>query len=225
MISRYGWRGPLVALVLAGCGAEARPPAFDDLPPPPAAGQRGRIVFLGTSLTAGLGLDPDRAYPALIQQKLDAEGLRFEAVNAGVSGETSAGARRRIDWLLRQPAALLVIETGANDGLRGLEVDSLRSNIQAIIDRAKRQSPPPAIVLVGMRAPPNLGADYSRRFGRIYSELASENGLPLVPFLLDGVAGRPSLNQADMIHPNAEGQHRVAETVWDVLQPVLTRGR
>jgi acyl-CoA thioesterase-1 len=215
----------LVALVLAGCGAEGRTPAFDDLPPPPAAGQRGRIVFLGTSLTAGLGLDPDQAYPALIQRKLDAEGLRFEAVNAGVSGETSAGARRRIDWLLRQPAALLVIETGANDGLRGLEVDSLRSNIQAIIDQAKRQSPPPAIVLVGMRAPPNLGSSYSRRFGRIYSELAKENDLPLVPFLLDGVAGRPALNQADMIHPNAEGQRRIAETVWDVLQPLFTRGR
>jgi acyl-CoA thioesterase-1 len=118
-----------------------------------------------------------------------------------------------------------VIETGANDGLRGLEVDSLRSNIQAIIDQAKRQSPPPAIVLVGMRAPPNLGSSYSRRFGRIYSELAKENDLPLVPFLLDGVAGRPALNQADMIHPNAEGQRRIAETVWDVLQPLFTRGR
>jgi acyl-CoA thioesterase-1 len=215
----------LVALVLAGCVAEDRAPAYADLPPPPAAGQRARIVFLGTSLTAGLGLDPDQAYPALIQRKLDAEGLRFEAVNAGVSGETSAGARRRIDWLLRQPAALLVIETGANDGLRGLEVDSLRSNIQAIIDRAKRQSPPPAVLLVGMRAPPNLGSDYSRRFGRIYSELAGENQVPLVPFLLDGVAGRPSLNQADLIHPNAEGQRRIAETVWEVLEPLLKRGR
>lgn len=180
-------------------------------------------MFLGTSLTAGLGLDPEQAYPALIQRKLDAAGLPFEAVNAGVSGETSAGARRRIDWLLQEPAAVLVIETGANDGLRGLDVDSLRSNIQAIIDEAKRQSPKPAIVLVGMRAPPNLGFGYSRRFDRVYSELADENDLPLVPFLLDGVAGRAALNQSDMMHPTAEGQQRMAETVWGVLEPVLRR--
>jgi len=145
-------------------------------------------------------------------------------VNAGVSGETSAGARRRIEWLLRQPVAVVVIETGANDGLRGLEVDSLRSNIQAIIDEAERQSPKPAIVLVGMRAPPNLGAGYSRRFERVYPELAEENDLPIVPFLLEGVAGRPALNQADMIHPTAQGQQRMAETVWEVLEPLLKRG-
>jgi acyl-CoA thioesterase-1 len=181
-------------------------------------------VFLGTSLTAGLGLDPDQAYPALIQRRLDAGSLRFEALNAGVSGETSAGARRRIDWLLRQPASVLVIETGANDGLRGLEVDSLRANIQAMIDQARRQAPPPAIVLVGMRAPPNLGLSYARRFQRVYADLAKENDLPLVPFLLQGVAGRPALNQADMIHPTAEGQRRIAETVWEVLEPLLKRG-
>jgi len=224
MISRYGWRGLLVALLVAGCEPEDRAPALADAPPPPAAGERGRIVFLGTSLTAGLGLDPDQAFPALIQRKLDADGLRFEAVNAGVSGETSAGARRRVDWLLQQPAAVLVIETGANDGLRGLEVDSLRSNIQAMIDEAERQSPKPAVVLVGMRAPPNLGRAYSRRFERVYPELAKENDLPLVPFLLEGVAGRPALNQADMIHPTAEGQQRMAETVWEVLEPLLRRG-
>jgi acyl-CoA thioesterase-1 len=210
--------------VLAGCGTEEDVPVRDDAPPAPATGERGRIVFLGTSLTAGLGLDPDQAYPALIQRKLDAEGLRFEAVNAGVSGETSAGARRRVDWLLQQPAAVLVIETGANDGLRGLEADSLRSNIQAIIDEAVRQSPKPAIVLLGMRAPPNLGASYSRPFERVYPELAKENDLPLVPFLLEGVAGRPALNQPDMIHPTAEGQQRMAETVWEVLEPVLRGG-
>ena len=222
MISRYGWRGPLLALALASCGVEQRAPATGDAPPP-HAGERGRIVFLGTSLTAGLGLDPSQAYPALIQRRLDAEGLPFETVNVGVSGETSAGARRRIDWVLREPAAVLVVETGANDGLRGLEVDSLRSNIQAIIDEAERLSPKPAIVLVGMRAPPNLGSDYARRFDRVYPELARKNDLPLVPFLLDGVAGRPALNQADMIHPTAEGQKRMAETVWEVLEPLLKR--
>jgi acyl-CoA thioesterase-1 len=211
-------------LAVAGCQAEEREPGLDQAPPVSAAGERGRIVFLGTSLTAGLGLDPDQAYPALIQQKLDEAGLRYEAVNAGVSGETSAGARRRIEWLLRQPAAVLVIETGANDGLRGLEVDSLRSNIQAIIDVAGKQSPKPAVLLVGMRAPPNLGFGYYRRFERVYSELARENDLPLVPFLLDGVAGRSALNQADMIHPTADGQQRMAETVWKVLEPVLRRG-
>jgi acyl-CoA thioesterase-1 len=229
MISRYGWRGLLVALAVAGCwtagcGTEERAPALDDAPPAPTTGERGRIVFLGTSLTAGLGLDPDQAYPALIQRKIDAAGLRFEAVNAGVSGETSAGARRRVDWLLRQPAAVLVIETGANDGLRGLEVDSLGSNIQAIIDHAERQSPKPAIVLVGMRAPPNLGSSYSRRFERVFAEVARQNDLPLVSFLLEGVAGRAALNQADMIHPTAVGQQRMAETVWEVLEPVLRRG-
>jgi acyl-CoA thioesterase I len=221
MISRYGWRGPLVALALAGCGTDGRGPEVDDAPPPPASGERGRIVFLGTSLTAGLGLDPDQAYPALIQRKLDAEGLRFEAVNAGVSGETSAGARRRVDWLLRQPVAVLVIETGANDGLRGLSVDSLRANIQAVIDQAGQRTPRPTIVLLGMRAPPNLGAGYSRGFERVYTELAKENDVPLVRFLLEGVAGRPSLNQADMIHPTADGQRRMAETVWAVLEPAL----
>ena len=138
-----------------------------------------------------------------------------------MSGETSAGARRRVDWLLRQPAAVLVIETGANDGLRGLEVDSLRSNIQAIIDEAERQSPKPVIVLLGMRAPPNLGSSYSPRFDRVYPELAKENDLPFVSFLLEGVAGRPAFNQPDMIHPTAEGQQRMAETVWEVLEPVL----
>ena len=223
MISRYGYWGALVALALAGCAAEDRAPAGDDAPAPPAEGERGRVVFLGTSLTAGLGLDPEQAYPALIQRKIDSAGLSFEAVNAGVSGETSAGARRRIDWLLRQPVSVLVVETGANDGLRGIDVDSLRANIQAIVDDARRLSPPPAIILVGMRAPPNLGLGYARRFRQVYPDLAEENDLPLVPFLLDGVAGVPSLNQSDMIHPTAKGQRRMADIVWKVLEPVLKR--
>ncbi|HEX2219255.1 MAG TPA: arylesterase [Gemmatimonadales bacterium] len=223
MISRYGWRSALAALALAGCGAEERPQTAAGAPARPAEGERGRVVFLGTSLTAGLGLDPGQAYPALIQRKIDAAGLPFEAVNAGVSGETSAGARRRIDWLLRQPVSVLVIETGANDGLRGLEVDSLRANIQAIIDEARKLSPPPAIVLLGMRAPPNLGFGYTRRFQQVYAELAEANDVPLVPFLLEGVAGKTALNQADMIHPSAEGQRLMADRVWEVLEPVLKR--
>jgi acyl-CoA thioesterase-1 len=179
------------------------------------------VVFLGTSLTAGLGLDPANAYPALIQAKIDSAGLPYTAVNAGVSGETSAGALRRIDWLLQQPVAVLVIETGANDALRGLDVDTMRANIQAVIDHARKLNPPPAIVLVGMRAPPNMGPDYVRRFRAAFPALAEKNEVPLVPFLLDGVAGRPSLNQGDMIHPTAQGQRIMAETVWRVVGPVL----
>ena len=213
---RYGF---LLALLLA-CGGE-RPANLPEDPPPRPDGDRGRVVFLGTSLTAGLGLDPANAYPALIQAKIDSAGLPYTAVNAGVSGETSAGALRRIDWLLQQPVAVLVIETGANDALRGLNVDTMSANIQAIIDHARKLNPPPTIVLVGMRAPPNLGPDYVRRFRAAFPALAEKNELPLVPFLLDGVAGRPSLNQGDMIHPTAKGQRIMAETVWRVIRPVL----
>jgi acyl-CoA thioesterase-1 len=209
-----------LAALLVACGGE-RPAHIPDDPPPHPEGERGRVVFLGTSLTAGLGLDPDQAYPALIQARIDSAGLPYTAVNAGVSGETSAGARRRIDWLLQQPVAVLVVETGANDGLRGLDTDTLRANIQAIIDRANQQTPKPRIVLTGMRALPNYGFGYARRFHQLYPELAEQNGLPLVPFLLDGVAGVDSLNQADMIHPTAGGQRVIAERVWATLEPVL----
>jgi acyl-CoA thioesterase I len=215
MIVRLGSLG-LVLAALAGCGRDPDPPASPPLPPV-AEGNLGRVVFVGTSLTAGLGLDPSEAYPSLLQRKIDSAGLPFVAVNAGVSGETSAGARRRIDWVLREPASVLVIETGANDMLRGLDTDSLEANIQAIIDRARRQSPPPRIVLLGMRGLPNYGLQYVRRFNAVYPDLAKRNGIPLVPFLLEGVAGVDSLNQADMIHPTAAGQRRVAETVWPVV--------
>jgi acyl-CoA thioesterase I len=179
------------------------------------------IVFLGDSLTAGFGLDPDQAYPAVIQRKIDEAGLRYRVVNAGVSGETSAGARRRIEWVLAQPVAVLVVETGANDGLRGQDPAATADNIQAIIDRARRQPSPPRVVLVGMEALPNYGPDYVRRFGAIYPRLARKNDVALVPFLLDGVGGVASLNQADGIHPTAEGQRKLAETVWKTLRPLL----
>jgi acyl-CoA thioesterase-1 len=218
MINRWWWGGPALALV-AACGRDSGRHAE----PPPSSPQSGRerVVFLGTSLTAGNGLDASEAYPALIQQKIDSAALPFEAVNAGVSGETSAGALRRIDWLLKEPPAVLVIETGANDGLRGQDVDSLEANIQAIVDRANALTPRPRIVLVGMRMLSNYGADYIRRFAGVYPELAKRNGLPLVPFLLEGVAGVDSLNQPDQIHPTAAGQRVVAETVWRTLEPVL----
>jgi acyl-CoA thioesterase-1 len=179
------------------------------------------IVFLGTSLTAGLGLDPDSAYPALIQRKLDSAGLRFTVVNAGQSGESSAGALTRIDWILRQRPAVLVIETGANDGLRGQDPDSTQANIEAIIDRTRALSPGTQLVLASMEAMPNLGQTYVRRFRGIFPAVAKANGIPLLPFMLDRVAGVDSLNQPDGIHPNEAGARLVAANVWRGLRPVL----
>jgi acyl-CoA thioesterase-1 len=179
------------------------------------------VLFLGTSLTAGQGIDPGQAYPALVEARIRAAGLPYRVVNAGVSGETSAGARRRLDWLLRQKVAVLVIETGANDGLRAQEPAATRANIQAICDRARRESPPPKLVLAGMRALPNYGRDYAARFRAIYPELARANGAVLIPFLLEGVAGVPRLNQDDGVHPTAEGHRIIADTVWRALGPLL----
>lgn len=183
------------------------------------------IVFVGTSLTAGLGLaDPDQAYPALIQRKLDSLGINYRVVNAGVSGETSAGTLRRIGWLMRGPVDVLVLETGANDGLRALSVDSLRSNIQRIVDTVRTAHPDARIVLVGMEAPPNLGTRYTASFRAVYPELARANDAAFVPFLLAGVAGVDSLNQPDGIHPNVAGARVVADNVWLVLGEVVRNG-
>ena len=180
------------------------------------------ILFVGTSLTAGLGLDVSQAYPAHVEKRLEASGLDYRAVNAGVSGETSAGAVRRMDWLLRQQVAVLVLETGANDGLRGQDPEATRANIQAIFNRARQQDPSPQLVLVAMEALPNYGEDYRESFRAIYPELAEANDATLIPFLLEGVAGDPELNQPDGIHPTAEGHAVVAENVWKALEPLLT---
>jgi acyl-CoA thioesterase I len=184
-------------------------------------GARKSILFVGTSLTAGYGIDPQQAYPALIQRRIDSLGLSYDAINAGVSGETSAGALHRMDWLLRQPVDVFVLETGANDGLRGLPVDSLRANIQQILDRVKRTHPGAKILLVGMEAPPNMGRQYVAGFRRLYTDLAKRNDVAFVPFLLKGVGGVDTLNQPDMIHPNARGAAVVAETIWNALRPLL----
>jgi acyl-CoA thioesterase-1 len=181
------------------------------------------VLFLGTSLTAGLGVAPEEAYPALIQEKIDSLGWPFRVVNAGVSGETTAGGLARMDWLLREPVAVLVLELGANDALRGQNLDSTRHRLQAIIDRTKAAHPGADIVIAGMQAPPNLGAAYTREFREIYPELARSNGAALIPFLLEGVAGIPELNQADGIHPTARGHRIMAENVWKVLEPLLRR--
>ena len=188
----------------------------------PAASRR--LLFVGTSLTAGLGLETEEAYPALIARRIDSLGLPYHVDNAGYSGETSAGALRRIDWLVRQPVDVFVLETGANDGLRGLSVDSMRANIQAIIDRVRAASPNVRILLIGMEAPPNLGPRYTSEFRKVFPELAERNDAILLPFLLEGVAAVDSLNQGDGIHPNAAGSRRLAETVWSALRPLLEPG-
>ena len=223
MIVRY----TILLVAALGCsrsGENHPPPSPVSFLPSPVS-QLPSVLFLGTSLTAGYGLrnPATEAFPALIQRKLDSAGRSFRVVNAGVSGESSAGALARIDWLLqRDSVAVLVLETGANDGLRGQDPDSVRARIQAIVDRARRSVPPPALVLVGMEALPNLGADYGRRFRAIFPELARANRAALVPFLLAGVGGVDSLNQDDGIHPTAAGHRILAGNVWKILEP-LTR--
>ena len=182
---------------------------------------RPTILIVGTSLTAGLGLDPDSAYPALLQRKLDSAGVVYRVVNAGFSGETSAGALRRLDWLLRDSASVVMIETGANDGLRGQDVDSTRATLQAIVRRVKTTLPNARILLVQMESPPNLGERYTTAFRAMFPTVAREEGVTLVPFLLDGVAGVPELNQGDGIHPNEVGSRIVAENVFRAVLPVL----
>jgi acyl-CoA thioesterase-1 len=175
--------------------------------------------MLGDSLTAGLGLRPEQAYPALLQKRIDEAGLDFEVVNAGVSGDTSAGGLRRLDWSLADNVRVLVVALGANDGLRGLPVADLRSNLEAIVERAQAQGV--TVIIAGMEAPPNLGKAYTDAFHRVYPELARRNHAPLVPFLLEGVAGLEGMNQADGIHPTADGSQVVADNVWRVLEPTL----
>lgn len=219
-----------LALVLGACGRSDAPPRAAEQgseSAPVHAASRPTILFVGTSLTAGYGLaDPDQAYPAVIGRRIDSLGLNYRVVNAGVSGETSAGALRSISWLMRGPVAVFVLETGANDGLRGLSVDSMRANIQAIFDTVRATHPQARLVLLGMEAPPNLGPSYTRAYHAVFPELARKNGAAFVPFLLAGVAGVDSLNQGDGIHPNATGARIVADNVWRVLRGVLdTRDR
>jgi acyl-CoA thioesterase-1 len=188
-----------------------------------AAGARPRVLVVGTSLTAGLGLDPSDAYPAVLQRMADSAGYSVEIVNQGLSGETSAGALRRIDWLLSEPAAVVIVETGANDGLRGLNVDSTARNIRDLFARIKARQPDARLMLVQMEAPPNLGERYTRSFHDMFAREAKAAGATLIPFLLEGVAGEARYNQADGIHPTAEGARRVAANIWTSLEPELER--
>ncbi len=182
---------------------------------------RPTILFAGTSLTAGLGLDPDSAYPMLIQQKIDSAGLPFTVVNAGVSGETTSGLLDRLDWLLRARFDVLVLETGANDGLRGIPPSTVKTNLETALDRIRAKRPDARVLLVQMEALPNLGAKYAADFHAVYPAVAKDKGVTLLPFLLDGVAGHRDLNQGDGVHPNNRGERIVADNVWRAMQPVL----
>lgn len=179
------------------------------------------VVALGDSLTAGQGVARDEAYPALLEARLRGEGYPYRVVNAGVSGDTSAGGLRRVEWVLRTKPEIVIVALGANDGLRGLPVDALRDNLEAIVTRLRASGA--RVLLAGMRVPPNYGDDYARAFAAVFPAVAKRTGVPLAPFLLDGVAGEARLNQPDGIHPTPEGQRVMAERLWPHLRPLLTR--
>lgn len=179
------------------------------------------IVFFGNSLTAGYGLSPSEAFPAIIQNKIDSLGLPYKVINAGVSGETSSGGNGRIDWILKQPLDVFVLELGANDGLRGIPLSETKKSLQSIIDKVKAKYPEAKLVLAGMQIPPNMGVTYTTEFRNIYPDLAKKNAAMLIPFLLEGVGGDLKLNQQDGIHPTTEGHQIVAENVWRVLEDLL----
>jgi len=187
-----------------------------------AAAPNSRIVlFLGDSITAGYGLDSPQAYPDLIQKKIDAKGWNFKVVNAGQSGDTSAGGLSRLNWVLKNRIDVLVLELGGNDGLRGLSVEGMKKNLQAIIDRTRERYPEAKILIAGMKLPPNMGRDYVRQFEAVFPDLAKKNHAELIPFVLEGVGGVQALNQPDALHPTAKGHEIVAANVWKVLEPVL----
>ncbi len=227
------WAGLLAGLLaLTGCGqrqegqtaGQEQSSKTADSPSASTGAQQKTILFFGNSLTAGYGLEPAQAFPALIQEKLDSAKLDYKVINAGLSGETSAGGKSRISWVLRQPVDVFVLELGANDGLRGIPLASTRQNLQAIIDTVRKRSPATQLVIAGMQIPPNMGAAYTTEFREIFGELAKKNNAVLIPFLLEGVGGVPRLNQPDGIHPTAEGHRIVSQNVWQVLQPVLAGG-
>jgi len=216
----------IIALIIlfSSCTNNKKPEARDQHNAPTDAItniKKKSIVFFGNSLTAGYGLSPEQAFPALIQKRIDSLGLPYQVINAGVSGETSSGGKTRIDWILREPVDIFVLELGANDGLRGTPLSETKKNLQDIIDKVKAKYPDSKLVFAGMEIPPNMGQAYTTEFRNIYIELAAKNKMTLIPFLLEGVGGEPELNQADGIHPTAEGHIIVAENVWKELQKLL----
>lgn len=207
---------PLRFLILALClTCFLHSPLAGDEPP------RKRVVILGDSLTAGFGVDPSEAYPALVQKKIDALSLPFTVVNAGVSGDTTSGGLRRIDWVLKQPLDVFVLALGGNDGLRGISPPLTRSNLMAILDKVRARNPQAALVVAGMQMPPNMGQDYTREFQGLFPEVAHAKSAALIPFLLEGVGGKPEMNQPDLIHPTPEGHAILSQTVLQTLLPIL----
>lgn len=179
------------------------------------------ILFFGNSLTAGYGLDTEESFPSLVQDRLDSLNLDYNVINAGLSGETTSGGKNRLEWVLNQKVDVFVLELGANDGLRGVPLSETKTNLQTIIDMVLKKNAATKIVLAGMMIPPNMGQDYTAEFRTIFPDLASENEIQLIPFLLDGVAGNPELNLEDGIHPTAEGQKIVTNNVWAILKNIL----
>ena len=186
-----------------------------------AAGKIKTIIFFGNSLTAGYGIEPAQAFPALIQKKIDSVNLSYKVVNAGVSGETTSGGKGRINWILRQPVDVFVLELGGNDGLRGIPIAETKGNLQSIIDKVRSAYPGAKIVLAGMQIPPNMGPQYTSQFRDIFPELAKKNNIPLIPFILEGVGGEEKLNLPDGIHPTEEGHKIVAENIWVIMKDIL----
>ena len=210
-------------LFVLGCNDNKAPanPTNDTANSTDSAAKKKTIVFFGNSLTAGYGLTPSEAFPAIIQNKIDSLGLPYKVINAGVSGETSTGGNGRIDWILKQPLDVFVLELGANDGLRGIPLSQTRESLQSIIDKVKAKNPAAKLILAGMQIPPNMGVTYTTEFRDIYPGLAMKNGMKLIPFLLEGVGGEAKFNQQDGIHPTAEGHRIVAENIWKELKPML----
>jgi len=233
-VRRGGIAAGIVAwAMMSACGGSEEKPASSASVPvestmvatSPATGAVAvpRVLIIGTSLTAGLGLDPDSAYPAALQRLADSAGLQVRIVGAGLSGETSAGALRRTDWLLRDRADLVVIETGANDGLRGLDPDSTKANLVAMIGKVRRANPEAVVLLAQMEAPKNLGAAYTKAFRGVFTSVGTEQGVGVIPFFLEGVAGVPAMNQDDGIHPTEEGARKAARNMWRTLRPAIER--
>lgn len=220
-----------LALFFASCGNSKNPTADKNTTDnnkdttksaPLQAGQKSKnILFFGTSLTAGMGVDPEQAFPALIQDKIDSLKLPYKVINGGLSGETSAAGKNRIDWLLRQPVDIFVLELGANDGLRGIPVTETEANLQTVINTVKKKYPEAKLIMAGMQMPPSMGQKYTSDFKNLFPALAKKNNMDLVPFLLKNVGGIPSLIQPDGLHPNPKGHKILAENVWAILQPDL----
>lgn len=218
----------LFLLLYTACTNPTPPPAENtdhtaSSDPVPVPSPVKNIIFFGNSLTAGYGLSLSEAFPALIQAKIDSLHLPYKVINAGLSGETSAGGNSRIDWVLKQPVHVFVLELGGNDGLRGIALEETEENLQQILNKVKEKYPDAKLMLTGMRIPPNMGKQYSEQFQSIYTRLAKKNNIAFLPFLLEGVGGEPGLNQPDGIHPTAEGQKIVAENVWNVLKGLLEK--